>query len=99
MAAGGSDDTTMTDSHGTTDDHGPSAHVPDAHGGAHEVVGPHGSAADHGGDGHGHDDHAHAAETLGPIDWRMWGVGMLGVAAGLAVTAAVVIATGFAFNA
>jgi hypothetical protein len=99
MAAGGSDDTTMTDTDGTPDAPTASAHVPDVDGMAHEVVGPHGSAADHGGDGHGRDDHAHAAEALGPADWRMWAAGALGVLAGLAVAAAVVIATGFAFNA
>ena len=99
MAAGGSDDTTMTDAHGTPDTHGTSAHVPDVHGIAHQVVGPLGSAADHGADGHGHDDHAHAAEALGAVDWRMWGAGALGILAALAVTAAVVIGTGFAFGA
>ncbi len=43
----------------------------------------------------GHDDHE--ADTLGPIDWRMWGIGALGVVAALAVAAAWVIATGFVF--
>ena len=41
-------------------------------------------------------DH-HAADTLGPIDWRMWGVGLLGVVAALIVVATFVVATGFVF--
>ena len=47
----------------------------------------------------GHDEHGHGADALGPIDWRMWGVGVLGVIAALIVTAGFVAATGFAFNA
>lgn len=46
----------------------------------------------------GHDDaHGHAADTLGPIDWRMWGVGLLGVVAALIVVAMFVVSTGFVF--
>ncbi len=73
-------------------------HIPDVHGASRAVEGPHGSTDDHG-DGHGHDDHAHAEETLGPIDWTMWGVGILGVVLALAVTAGLVLATGFSFGA
>lgn len=47
----------------------------------------------------GHDDHGHAADTLGPIDWRMWGIGLLGVVAALVVAAGLVLATSFSFNA
>ena len=73
----------MSDTHGT--------HVPDQHGAP-------GAAADgHGDGGHGHD--ARGGDALGPIDWRMWGVGVLGVIAALIVTAGFVVATGFAFNA
>lgn len=86
----------MTDPHGT---HGPSANLPDAHGSSTVVAGPHGEATDHGDDGHGHDDHAHAPEALGQVDWSMWGVGLLGVAAALAVMAGFVVATGFSFGA
>jgi hypothetical protein len=55
-------------------------------------------------DAHGHDSHAHDdlgdhGPVLGPIDWRMWGVGILGVACALAIIAGFVAATGFAFNA
>jgi hypothetical protein len=64
-------------------DHDASAHVPDP---AHH-------ADDHDA---GHDDH-HEADALGPIDWRMWGVGVLGVVAALAVVAAWVLATSFVF--
>ena len=74
-------------------------HVPDAHGSSDAVAGPHGSTADHGDGGHGHDDHAHDATELGPIDWRMWAVGVLGVAVALVVTAGFVAATNFQFNA
>jgi hypothetical protein len=59
----------------------------------------HGAAA---GDGHGgHDDHGghHDGPSLGPIDWRMWGIGVLGVLCALVVVAGFVAATGFAFNA
>jgi hypothetical protein len=89
----------MSDPHGTHDAHGPSAHVPDAHGASQVVEGPHGSATDHGDDGHGHDDHGHASEALGPIDWSMWGVGLLGVAVALAMTVGFVLSTGFSFGA
>lgn len=50
-------------------------------------AGPPGEAHDTGGhDGAGHDPHGHG-EALGPFDWRAWGAGLLGVAAGLAVAA------------
>ncbi len=64
-------------------DHDATAHAPDPayHTDDHE--------ADHG----GHD----AAGTLGPVDWRMWGVGVIGVIAALAVVAGWAIATDFAF--
>jgi hypothetical protein len=48
------------------------------------------------GDG-GHDEHGHAADALGPIDWRMWGVGVVGVVSALIVLAGFVVATGFVF--
>ena len=79
----------MSDTHGT--------HVPDQHGAPHATADGHAAADDHGDGGHGHD--AHGGEALGPIDWRMWGVGVLGVVAALIVTAGFVVATGFAFNA
>ena len=44
----------------------------------------------------GHDDH-HDGGTLGPIDWRMWGVGVVGVIAALIVVAGFVVATDFVF--
>jgi hypothetical protein len=47
----------------------------------------------------GHDEHGHGGDTLGPIDWTMWGVGVVGVVAGLIVTAGFVVATGFVFGA
>ncbi|HET7168856.1 MAG TPA: hypothetical protein VFI69_06600 [Candidatus Limnocylindrales bacterium] len=67
-----------------------SAHDSDAPGHAGSVA--HHATDDHGGD-HGHDDHAHGAETLGPIDTAAWGAGLLGVALGLAVALAFVLAT------
>jgi hypothetical protein len=73
----------MSDTQGT--------HVPDQHGSAH-------AAAGSDDDGHGHDAHG-GGEALGPIDWRMWGVGLLGVVAALIVTAGFVVATGFVFTA
>ena len=62
----------------------------------------HGTAAaqgDDNGDAHGHDAHGHGADTLGAIDWRMWGVGVVGVVVALVVVAGFVAATGFTFNA
>ena len=85
----------MSDTHGT--------HVPDQHGAphatadGHEAADGHAAADAHGDGGHGHD--ARGGDALGPIDWRMWGVGVLGVVAALIVTAGFVVATGFAFNA
>lgn len=58
----------------------------DAHAPAHDAA-------------HGHDDHGHAADTLGPIDWTMWGAGVLGVVAAVAVLVGFVLAAHFAFNA
>lgn len=58
-----------------------------------EPAAPHdaGVDADH---AHGHDDgHGHEETPLGGIDWRMWGAGVLGVAAGLVVVAAFVMGT------
>jgi len=34
------------------------------------------------------DDHGHAETALGPIDWRAWGLALLGAAAGALVLAA-----------
>jgi len=59
------------------------------------------SATDHGGDqgGHGHDEHGHGGDALGPIDWKMWGVGVVGVIVALIVVAGFVLATGFSISA
>ncbi len=63
----------------------------------HSTTAHHADAAD-AGHGAGHEDeHGHAADTLGPIDWRMWGVGVVGVIAALIVVATFVISTGFVF--
>jgi hypothetical protein len=64
----------------------------------------HSAPTTHGGhDDHGeHDDHGTHPDhgpVLGPIDWKMWGVGVLGVICALVVVAGFVVATGFAFNA
>ena len=40
------------------------------------------------------DDHGHAEETLGPIDWRAWGLALLGAAAGLLVLGCFWVAVG-----
>ena len=78
----------MSDTHGT--------HDPDQHGSADAAAAGHDDGHDtHGG---GHDTHG-GGEALGPIDWRMWGVGVLGVVAALIVTAGFVVATGFVFGA
>lgn len=97
MRTGGTHDTTMSDPQA------PNAtsagdHVPDVHGTSTTVAGAHGSTEDHG-DDHGHDDHGHPVEALGGIDWAMWGVGILGVALALVMTAALAMSTGFNFGA
>lgn len=51
------------------------------------------------GHGHGHDDHGDHGPVLGPIDWKMWGVGVLGTILALVVVAGMVVATNFKFNA
>ena len=66
-------------------------HQDDAPGHAGAVA--HHATNDHG-EAHGHDDHAHAEEALGPIDVPAWGAGILGVALGLAVAVAFMLATG-----
>jgi len=66
-------------------------HQDDAPGHAGAVA--HHATNDHG-EEHGHDDHAHAEEALGPIDVPAWGAGILGVALGLAVALAFMLATG-----
>ncbi len=67
-----------------------SPHDTDAPGHAGAVA--HHATDDHG-DEHGHDDHAHDPDTLGPIDVAAWAAGVAGLAFGLAVTAAFVLAT------
>jgi hypothetical protein len=52
--------------------------------------GPHG-LDDHG-ETHGHDDHGHDEEALGPIDAQAWGAGALGVALGLVIVWAFILA-------
>jgi hypothetical protein len=81
-----------------SDQSAPAHAGPDAHGDAHAGHDAHGDA--HAGHA-GHDDHSghHDGPSLGPIDWRMWGVGVLGVLSALVVVAGFVAATGFAFNA
>jgi hypothetical protein len=38
------------------------------------------------------DDHGHAEEALGPIDWRAWGLAVLGALGGVVVLASFWIA-------
>jgi hypothetical protein len=54
------------------------------------VVEPHAVADD--GSTHGRDHHGHDQSVLGPIDWAAWGAGLVGVALGLAVAWAFVLA-------
>ncbi len=61
----------MTD-HPTTSDHNAVAeHDPVTHMDAHTALSD--------------DDHGHAEMALGPIDWRAWGLALLGGAAGVLV--------------
>jgi hypothetical protein len=41
---------------------------------------------------HGRDDQGHDQSVLGPIDWVAWGAGLVGVALGLAVAWAFMLA-------
>jgi len=69
--------------------------TPAAHGhDAHAAHGGHDAPADA---GHGTDTHGHDGPGLGPIDWKMWGIGVLGVLAALIVAAGFVVATSFSF--
>lgn len=48
-------------------------------------------------DGGHHDSHAahdHGGMGLGPIDWTAWGIGIVGVAAGLATAVCFALSTG-----
>lgn len=57
------------------------------------ATGDHHATDDHGDDG-GHGDHAHGDEAvLGPIDRRAWAAGVAGIALGLVVVLAFVMAT------
>lgn len=38
------------------------------------------------------DDHGHAEASLGPIDWRSWGMAIVGAAAGVMVLACFALA-------
>lgn len=38
------------------------------------------------------DDHGHAGMALGPIDWRAWGLALIGAAAGVVVLACFAVA-------
>ncbi len=58
----------------------------------HVGAAAHHETRDHG-DDHGHDDHAHAELPLGPLDVPAWGAGLIGVALGLAVALAFMLAT------
>jgi len=75
-----------------SDDHA----APDAHAQDHGDSGLDGGPDDHG-HGGGHDDHGHGGTALGPIDWKMWGIGLIGVIAALIVVAGFAAATGFNF--
>jgi hypothetical protein len=90
----------MTNAHGTGagtgPDHSASEHVPLAHGDGHtdqpvDAAG-HADAEHHDADGHGggHGD----GLGLGPIDWGSWLLGAFGVAVGLVIVAAFVLALG-----
>jgi hypothetical protein len=63
--------------------HEPAA-SPDAGHDSHDDTGAH--------DAGGHAGHA-GAVALGPIDWRAWGAGVVGVAAGAIVVASLYLAT------
>jgi len=63
----------------------------------HDSTAHHADTADAGHDAGHPDEHGHAADSLGSFDWRMWGVGVVGVVAALIVVACFVVSTGFVF--
>ncbi len=63
----------MTDHHAVAEHEAVAEHHPQTHMDAHTAI--------------SNDDHGHAAMTLGPIDWRAWGLALLGGAAGVLVLA------------
>ncbi len=83
----------MSDHHAPTDEHAQD-HAAVGHDPGHDS----GHDAGHGGDSHGHDA-GHGIVALGPIDWRMWGIGVLGVVVALIIVGGFVVATGFSFSA
>jgi hypothetical protein len=96
MTTGGHDGTTMSDTHGTTHAADAPPEPDPSHPGA---AGGGGHHADQHGGGHDAGGHGHVTEPLGPISWAMWGAGVLGVVAALAVVYAFVLGTGFSFTA
>jgi len=57
----------------------------------------HDAPAAHGGHDGSHDAHGHDGPGPGPIDWKMWGIGVLGVIAALIIAGGFVLATSFSF--
>jgi hypothetical protein len=70
----------MTDHDAVAEHNAVSEHDPVTHMDAHTAISD--------------DDHGHAGMALGPIDWRAWGLGILGAAAGVLVLACFAIAVG-----
>lgn len=70
-----------------SDEHADHAATADGHGDSHGD----GHGDRHGGHG---DDHGHGGMDLGPIDWRMWGIGVLGTAIGLVAAVCFGLTTG-----
>ncbi|MEP7360643.1 MAG: hypothetical protein ABI744_03600 [Chloroflexota bacterium] len=68
----------MTDHPGGADHDAVAEHDPVTHMDAHTTISD--------------DDHGHAESALGPIDWRAWGMALLGGAAGLVVLACFAVA-------
>jgi hypothetical protein len=62
----------MTDHNSGTED-AVAEHATDSHMDAHTALSD--------------DDHGHAEEALGPIDWRGWGLALLGALSGVVVLA------------
>ena len=81
----------MSDEHVPSPSHDPAGGHDGGHSDAGSVAG-HGDAAAHAADHGAHG--GHEAMSLGPVDWTAWGIGVVGVLAGVIVAVCAALSTG-----